>query len=146
MAKFELSEDQIDHILENLDDTGGYLIKPSELKFWIEHYVFKEVEDLKAERTLTEDNFTITFDEQQEQIERLKEAAKLKFDYDVEYILGRPNFVVASIAKRLIELGIYEERKNDKAESEQATAIHYMLTMYLQHGKKWQDELQKSLK
>lgn len=36
---FELTELEMDMIVDSLDDTGGYLIKESELKHWIEYYV-----------------------------------------------------------------------------------------------------------
>lgn len=39
MSKFELSEQQLEEIIYQLDDTGGYLIKGSEIKYWINLYV-----------------------------------------------------------------------------------------------------------
>lgn len=76
---------------------------------------------------------------------RIKELEELKFDSDVEYILGRPNFQIANIAHRLIERKLYKEPLKHKAEAEQAIAIHFMLVLYLKHGKKWEDELRKAL-
>ena len=39
---FELSDDDINAIIDTLDETGGILIKESELKFWIEHWVNRD--------------------------------------------------------------------------------------------------------
>jgi len=67
-----------------------------------------------------------------------------KLDDEVRFILGRPNFSVAGIARRLHELGIYEVKT--KAEDEQAVALHWMLTLYEKHGKGWRDKLEEVLK
>jgi len=40
--KFELSNDNLISIIDSLDDTGGYLIKASELRYWIEYFVNKD--------------------------------------------------------------------------------------------------------
>lgn len=58
-------------------------------------------------------------------------------------ILGRPNFRCAAIAQRLSELGLYEVK--EKAEDEQAVAIHWMLSLYEKHGDNWKDEGEKIL-
>ncbi len=42
MGKFTLSEGQLNTIVDSLDETGGFLIKRTELKHWIEHYVNNE--------------------------------------------------------------------------------------------------------
>lgn len=67
-----------------------------------------------------------------------------ELDSEVRFILGRPNFSVAEIARRLHELGIYEVQT--KAEDEQAVAIHWMLTMYEKYGKNWRKEIEIALK
>jgi len=36
---YKLSDTELATVIENLDETGGYLIKESELRFWIEHFV-----------------------------------------------------------------------------------------------------------
>ena len=59
---------------------------------------------------------------------------------ELEWILGRPCFAVASMAKQLGKLGLYDVKP--KAESEQAAAIHFMLTMYAKHGDGWRKEAQ----
>lgn len=49
--KFELSEKEFYKIIDSLDDTGGYLIKGSELKYWIEYYVNEySKKELKSDR------------------------------------------------------------------------------------------------
>ena len=40
--EFNLSEDELEHVIDRLDDTGGYLIKGGELKYWIEYYVNRD--------------------------------------------------------------------------------------------------------
>lgn len=49
-------------------------------------------------------------------------------------ILGRPNFWCSPIASALRHGGAEIRRK---AEDEQAVVIHWLLTLYLQHGAKW---------
>lgn len=49
-------------------------------------------------------------------------------------ILGRPNFACHGIASALRAKG-HEIRQ--KAEHEQAAAIHFMLGLYLEHGANW---------
>jgi len=66
-----------------------------------------------------------------------------KLDDEVRFILGRPNFVVAGIARRLHELGIYKVAK--KAEDEQAVALHWMLTLYEKYGEDWRTKLEETL-
>ena len=36
---YELSDEDLSIIIDSLDDTGGYLIKESELRYWIERAV-----------------------------------------------------------------------------------------------------------
>ena len=57
-----------------------------------------------------------------------------EMDDELRWILGRPNFACVGIAERLRELGKDIERK---AESEQAAAIHWMMSLYVQHGADW---------
>lgn len=57
-----------------------------------------------------------------------------EMDDELRRILGRPNFACVGIAERLRELGQDIERK---AESEQAAAIHWMMSLYVQHGADW---------
>lgn len=63
---------------------------------------------------------------------------------ELEWILGRPCFAVANMAWRLGELGLYDVKR--KAESEQAAAIHFMLTMYAKHGDGWREKAEVVLK
>jgi len=52
------------------------------------------------------------------------------------FILGRPNFACARMAKLLISSGLYED-KAKKAEYEQAVFIHWAMDLYGKHGDKW---------
>lgn len=63
---------------------------------------------------------------------------------EIEWILGRPCFAVAGIARRLHELKLYDVAR--KAESEQAAALHWMLNLYFTHGLAWRDEAEKVLR
>jgi hypothetical protein len=66
-------------------------------------------------------------------------------DAELEWILGRPNFTVAAIGRRLHDLGLY--KVETKAEAEQAAAIHYMLDHYLKHGAlKWREVAEATLR
>jgi len=56
------------------------------------------------------------------------------------WILGRPNFWCASVANVLRQDG--HEIKT-KAEHEQAAVIHWLLSLYLEHGDGWRDVAQK---
>jgi len=67
----------------------------------------------------------------------------IELNNETRWILGRPNFACAGIASRLRELGHKIERK---AEDEQASTIHWMLTMYEQHGENWRAEAEEYLK
>ena len=58
------------------------------------------------------------------------------------WILVGPNVACSGIANRLRELGHEIARK---AEDEQAVVIHWMLTMYEQHGPAWRDAAEKYL-
>lgn len=50
------------------------------------------------------------------------------------FILGRPNFTLISVANILRKRG---DDIAEKAEDEQASAIHFLLNMYEQHGDNW---------
>lgn len=63
---------------------------------------------------------------------------------DVMEILGKPNFSVAGLAQRLFQLKLYPTHR--KSEIEQATALHFMMNLYLKHGDTWRDEAEKILK
>jgi len=67
----------------------------------------------------------------------------LKFDEEVKWILGRPNFAVAPIAHALRLSG---QDIKTKFEDEQAAAIYWMLCLYEKHGTGWRDEADKILK
>lgn len=54
---------------------------------------------------------------------------------DLIAILGRPNFMCAHLAELLRKSG--EDIKR-KAEHEQAAIIHWFLSIYLEHGDKWE--------
>jgi hypothetical protein len=42
---YKVSDDDLLEILDSLDDTGGYLVKGSELKYWIETHVKRAKEN-----------------------------------------------------------------------------------------------------
>lgn len=63
---------------------------------------------------------------------------------EVEWILGQLCFAVANMAKRLNKLGLYDVKP--KAESEQAAALHFMLTMYAKYGDGWREKAESILK
>ena len=74
----------------------------------------------------------------------------LKFDEEVKWILGRPNFSCIGIANALRKSGVSIEKKS---EDEQAAAIYWMLEMYEMHGVNWRkaageffDQIQKDAK
>ncbi|MBF8421002.1 hypothetical protein [Klebsiella pneumoniae] len=54
---------------------------------------------------------------------------------DLISILGRPNFMCAHLAELLRKSG--EDIKR-KSEHEQAAVIHWFLSLYLEHGDKWE--------
>lgn len=58
------------------------------------------------------------------------------------FILGRPNFVCAPIAHRLVQLG---HAIPTKAEAEQAYVLHWLLGLYSKHGDTYMDEAKKIL-
>ena len=66
-----------------------------------------------------------------------------KLDDQVRWILGRPCFAVAGIARVLRNAGVSVATK---AEDEQAVAIYWMLEMYFLHGENWRKEADKELK
>ena len=59
-----------------------------------------------------------------------------KFDKEVKWILGQPNFACAGLAEGLRRSGMEIEHKS---EAEQAAAIYWMLEMYELHGDKWRE-------
>jgi len=50
------------------------------------------------------------------------------------WILGQPCFAIADIARLLRDSGNVVDYK---AEDEQATALHFLLNIYLEHGEAW---------
>lgn len=58
-------------------------------------------------------------------------------DDDLRFILGRPCFTLISMANVLRQMG-YEIAS--RAEDEQAVSIHWMLDLYMKHGKAWREE------
>ena len=55
VEQFKLSPTELERVIDSLDETGGFLIKGSELKYWIEYYVNKhrnchEGEDARVTR------------------------------------------------------------------------------------------------
>lgn len=71
-----------------------------------------------------------------------KFTVELEFNKEIEYILGRPNFVCGGIARRLRELGFKIDKK---AEAEQAFIILWFLSLYKEHGTKWHEAVNKIL-
>ena len=67
----------------------------------------------------------------------------LPFNKDVEFILGRPNFVCGGIARQLRECG---KEIPEKAEAEQAAVIYFLLEMYEKHGDNWNEAAVKWVK
>lgn len=61
----------------------------------------------------------------------------LELNDEVRWILGRPNFVCADLARILRHDG-HEIRT--KCEDEQAAVIHWMLCLYEQHGDDWREQ------
>ena len=61
---------------------------------------------------------------------------------DQIFILGRPNFACAAIAKLLIKSGLYAE-KGKKAEYEQAVYIHWASDLFDNYGSDWGVEANK---
>lgn len=57
---------------------------------------------------------------------------------EVRWILGRPNFACVPMANYLRSQG---HEIQLKAEDEQAAVIHWMLTMYAEHGADWRQEV-----
>ena len=43
MRDFKLSDKQMEKIVDSLDGTGGFLVKESELRYWIEYFVDREI-------------------------------------------------------------------------------------------------------
>ncbi len=67
----------------------------------------------------------------------------IKFDKEVEWILGRPCFVCGPIAHRLNELGHHIKFH---AEEEQAAVIFWMLCLYEKHGVNWRQKAKEELR
>lgn len=66
-----------------------------------------------------------------------------KFDPEIKWILGQPNFMCAGIASALRKSGMEIERKS---EAEQAAVIYWMLEMYEIHKDKWREAASEFLK
>jgi len=62
---------------------------------------------------------------------------------DTAEILGRPNFTCGPIARLLRTAG---KEIEEKAESEQAAVIHWLLTIYDEHGSDWRKHAAVALK
>lgn len=60
--------------------------------------------------------------------------ATIPLDDEVRWILGRPNFWCTPVAEVLRRDG---HKIKQKAEEEQAAVIHWMLNLYIKHGKQW---------
>ena len=65
----------------------------------------------------------------------------IKLTDDEIFILGRPNFACAHVAKLLIKAGVYED-KAQKAEYEQAVFIHWASGLLEKHGSDWKRKSQ----
>lgn len=67
-----------------------------------------------------------------------------EMDADLAWILGRPNFACSTIAGVLRDAGAEIARSS---EAEQAAVIHWMIGLYLAHGRDWRkvadDELRR---
>jgi len=61
---------------------------------------------------------------------------------ETRWILGRPNFTCAGIARDLRVLG---QDIKQRAEDEQAAVIHWMLTLYEAHGAGWREAADRVL-
>ena len=68
---------------------------------------------------------------------------KVIWDEDTQWILGRPCFAIADIA-RVLRLGGQEIKT--RAEDEQAAAIFWMLGQYEKHGKDWRKKGDEELR
>jgi hypothetical protein len=66
-----------------------------------------------------------------------------ELDDETRWILGRPNFMCAPIARQLRAKGHVIA---EKAEDEQAVAIHWMLCLHEEHGASWRDHANAYLK
>ena len=60
----------------------------------------------------------------------------IKFDKEVEWILGRPCFACGSIADKLRGMG---QKIRPSAEAEQSAVLYWMLCLYEKHGKDWRE-------
>lgn len=63
---------------------------------------------------------------------------------DLKEILGKTCLTVAGLGRRLHDLNLYEVPR--RVEEEQAAALHWMLNLYLAHGKEWRTVGEKILK
>ncbi len=75
-----------------------------------------------------------------------KEDLKIKWDCLPEakrFIMGRPNFSLARIARRMHDMGF---AGFNKAEDEQALVIFAMLEFYAEYGDNWFDRMEEFLK
>lgn len=46
--KFILTDGEFSAIIDSLDETAGFLIKESELRYWVEFFANKHVEEVEA--------------------------------------------------------------------------------------------------
>lgn len=78
-----------------------------------------------------------------ERLASAQQAGVPAMDDEVRWILGQPNFACISYANALRRLG---HSIPNKSEEEQAAVIHWMLTVYAQHGDSWREEGAKILR
>lgn len=78
-------------------------------------------------RTWVDEGFPVTV--------KVDGVKSIPLDDDVKEILGKPNFWCGQVAQYLrVGMDMEIERKS---EVEQAFVIHWLLNIYLQHGKEW---------
>jgi hypothetical protein len=69
---------------------------------------------------------------------------QLELTDDLVEILGRPNFICGAIARLLDLTGVSKLAKH-RAENEQASAIYFLLNMYIRYGSAWWTEARQKL-
>ena len=67
----------------------------------------------------------------------------IELNEKTRWILGRPNFWCAPVAEQLRHHGFEIDRK---AEAQQASVIHWLLSLYEKHGDDYIDHAQAFLK
>lgn len=75
--------------------------------------------------------------------ENTERKLPFEFDEEIEFILGRPNFVLGPYAHRLRDLG---HKIPKKAEAEQAYVMYLLLDLYMKHGNNCRDEFMKMMR